>query len=211
MVNQGYLVIAPNYRGSSGYGKEFMDANYRDLGGGDLNDVLDAAEWIKKSPFVDPKKLVVMGGSYGGYLTMMALTKAPDMWAAGVAIVPFVNWTTELANEDPNIRQTDIAIMGDPAENKALYADRSPINFIDRIKAPLLLLAGAQRSALSRDRSPAGRCGNQEEWRLCADEDLRERGPQLLAHRNQKDAYQRVSDFLKVRVPSPGCGCSIYE
>ncbi len=118
VVNQGYLVIAPNYRGSTGYGKEFLYANEHDLGGSDLADVLDAAGWIKKSPFVDPKKLVVMGGSYGGYLTMMALTKAPDIWAAGIAITPFVNWTTELANVDPNIRQTDIAIMGDPADKQ---------------------------------------------------------------------------------------------
>jgi dipeptidyl aminopeptidase/acylaminoacyl peptidase len=211
VVNQGYLVIAPNYRGSSGYGKEFMYANNRDLGGGDLNDVLDAAEWIKKSPFVDPKKLVVKGASYGGYLAMMALTKAPDQWAAGVAIVPFVNWTTELANVDPNVRQTDIAIMGDPAENKALYADRSPINFIDRIKAPLLLLAGGNDP----------RCPATEAQQVAAA--IKKNGGfvQLKIYENEghgfsrietlKDAYQRVSDFLKVRVPSPGCGCSIYE
>ena len=211
LVNQGYLVIAPNYRGSSGYGKEFMYANGRDLGGSDLNDVLDAAECIKKSPFVDPKKLVVMGASYGGYLTMMALTKAPDLWAAGVAIVPFVNWTTELANADPNIRQTDISIMGDPVENKALYADRSPINFIDRIKAPLLLMAGGNDA----------RCPATEAQQVAAA--IKKNGGfvQLKIYENEghsfsrietvKDAYQRVSDFLKVRVPSPGCGCSIYE
>ena len=136
LVNQGYLVIAPNFRGSTGYGKEFMNANYRDEGGGDLNDIVDAAEWISKSGFVDKKKLVSMGGSYGGYLTMMAVTKYPDMWAAGVSIVPYVNWFTELATEDPAIREYDISIMGDPVQNKALYEDRSPINFIDRIKAP---------------------------------------------------------------------------
>ena len=85
IVNQGYLVIAPNYRGSTGYGKEFTDANLGDAGGQELNDVLDAADWIKKSGFVDPKKLIVMGGSYGGYLSMMAVTKAPDMWAAARA------------------------------------------------------------------------------------------------------------------------------
>src|SRR6266702_4200082 len=75
MVNQGYVVIAPNYRGGSGYGREFQDANRMDAGGGELHDVLDAAEFIKKSGFVDPKKMIVMGGSYGGYLSMMAVTK----------------------------------------------------------------------------------------------------------------------------------------
>ncbi len=97
-------MIAPNYRGSSGYGKEFEDANLHDMGGGDLEDVISAAEWIKKTGFIDPKKVAVMGGSYGGYLTMMAVTKAPDLWAAGVPIVPFVNWFTEIENEDPLLR-----------------------------------------------------------------------------------------------------------
>jgi dipeptidyl aminopeptidase/acylaminoacyl peptidase len=210
IVNQGYLVIAPNYRGSTGYGKEFMNANYHDLGGGDLSDVLDAADWIKKSAFVKPDKLVVMGSSYGGYLTMMALTKAPEVWAAGVAIVPFVNWTTELANSDPNIRQADIAIMGDPVEKKALYDDRSPINFIDRVKAPLLLLAGGNDARCPRGEAEQVVAAIKKrgfvQLKIYEDE-----GHQFSRIENQIDAFQRVSDFLKVRVPSPGCGCSIYE
>ena len=85
-----------------------------------------------------------MGGSYGGYMSMMAVTKAPEVWAAGVPIVPFVNYFTEIENEDPVLREMDLATMGDPVKNKALYEDRSPIFFIDKIKAPLLLLAGGQ-------------------------------------------------------------------
>ena len=211
IVNQGYLVIAPNYRGSTGYGKQFTDANLGDAGGQELNDVLDAAAWIQRSGFVDPKKLIVMGSSYGGYLTMMAVTKDPAMWAAAVPIVPFVNWFTEIANEDPSLREYDLATMGDPVKNKALYEDRSPINFVDQIKAPLLLLAGG-----NDPRCPA------EESQQVADA-VRKRGGtvQLKIYQaeghgfarveNQIDAYQRLSDFLKVHVPSPGCGCTIYE
>ncbi len=142
MANQGYIVIAPNYRGSTGYGKEFQHANLFDMGGGDLQDVLAAADWIKQTGYVDPKKLILMGGSYGGYMTMMGVTKSPEMWAAGVPIVPFVNWFTEIQNEDPVLQQSDLATMGDLQKNKALYEDRSPINFVDKIKAPLYLLAG---------------------------------------------------------------------
>ncbi|HEV7550133.1 MAG TPA: prolyl oligopeptidase family serine peptidase, partial [Candidatus Angelobacter sp.] len=94
LVNQGFFVIAPNYRGSSGYGKEFMDANRFDMGGGDLEDVISAADWITKTGFIDARKVAVSGGSYGGYLTMMAVTKAPELWAAGVSVIPFVNWFT---------------------------------------------------------------------------------------------------------------------
>ena len=142
LVNQGYMVIAPNYRGSTGYGKEFQHANLFDMGGGDLQDVLAAADWIKQTGFLDPKKIALMGGSYGGYMTMMGVTKAPDVWAAGIPIVPFVNYFTEIAHEDPVLREMDLATMGDPEKNKELFHDRSPIFFVDQIKAPLLLLAG---------------------------------------------------------------------
>jgi dipeptidyl aminopeptidase/acylaminoacyl peptidase len=211
IVNQGYLVIAPNYRGSTGYGKAFNDANMGDAGGQELNDVLDAAEWIKKSGFVDPKKLIVMGGSYGGYLSMMAVTKAPDMWAAGVPIVPFVNWFTEIANEDPSLREYDLATMGDPVKNKALYEDRSPVNFVDQIKAPLLLLAGGNDPRCPPEESQqvadaVKKRGGTVQLKIYQDE-----GHGFARVENQIDAYQRVSDFLKVHVPSPGCGCSVYE
>ena len=211
IVNQGYLVIAPNYRGSTGYGKQFTDANLGDSGGGDLNDVLDAAEWIKKSGFVHPKKLIVMGGSYGGYLSMMAVTKAPDMWAAAVPIVPFVNWFTEIANEDPSLREYDLATMGDPVKNKALYEERSPINFVDQIKAPLLLLAGGNDPRCPADEAQqvadaVKKRGGTVQLKIYKDE-----GHGFARIENQIDAYQRVSDLLKVRVPSPGCGCSVYE
>jgi len=211
IVNQGYVVIAPNYRGSTGYGKAFTDANLGDAGGQELNDVLDAAEWIKKSGFVDPKKLIVMGGSYGGYLSMMAVTKAPEMWAAGVPIVPFVNWFTEIANEDPSLREYDLATMGDPVKNKALYEDRSPINFVNQIKAPLLLLAGGNDPRCPAEESQqvadaVKKRGGTVQVKIYQDE-----GHGFARVPNQIDAYQRVSDFLKVHVPSPGCGCSVYE
>ena len=104
-ANQGYMVLAPNYRGSTGYGKEFQQANLFDMGGGDLQDVLAGVDWIKQTGHLDPKKIAVMGGSYGGYLSMMAVTKSPETWAAGVPIVPFVNWFTEIENEDPVLRE----------------------------------------------------------------------------------------------------------
>lgn len=211
IVNQGYVVIAPNYRGSTGYGKQFTDANMGDAGGGELDDVLDAAEWIKKSGFVDPKKLIVMGGSYGGYLSMMAVTKAPDIWAAGVPIVPFVNWFTEIANEDPSLREYDLETMGDPVKNKALYEGRSPINFVDQIKAPLLLLAGGNDPRCPAEESQqvadaVKKHGGTVQLKIYQDE-----GHGFARVDNQIDAYQRISDFLKVHVPSPGCGCSVYE
>src|SRR5207302_9719268 len=89
-----------------------------------------------------PSRLSVSGGMDRGCLSTMVVTKGPEIGAAGVPIVPCVNWFTEIQNEDPVLQQSDLATMGDLVKNKALYEDRSPINFVDRIKAPLYLLAG---------------------------------------------------------------------
>ncbi len=201
MTNQGYIVIAPNYRGSTGYGKEFQDANLFDMGGGDLQDNLTAADWIKRTGYVDPKKLIVMGGSYGGYMTMMAVAKAPAMWAAGVAIVPFVNWFTEIENEDPALQQSDLATMGDPVKNKALFEDRSPINFIDKVKAPLLLLAGGHDPRCPKTETlqvveAIKKRGGVVEYKIYENE-----GHGFSRVENQIDAYKHVADFLKAHVP----------
>jgi dipeptidyl aminopeptidase/acylaminoacyl peptidase len=211
MVNQGYFVIAPNYRGSTGYGKEFQQANLFDMGGGDLQDVLAAADWIKQTGYVDPKKLILMGGSYGGYMTMMGVTKAPEVWAAGVPIVPFVNWFTEIQNEDPVLQQSDLATMGDLEKNKALYEDRSPINFIDRIKAPLYLLAGGNDPRCPKTEAQQvvdaiKKRGGVVEYKVYENE-----GHGFAKVENQIDAYRRVADFLKAHVPPADCGCSLNE
>ena len=211
MVNQGYMVIAPNYRGSTGYGKEFQQANLFDMGGGDLQDVLAAADFIKQTGFLDPKKVTLVGGSYGGYLTMMGVTKAPDTWAAAVPIVPFVNWFTEIQNEDPVLRQSDLATMGDPEKNKDLFHDRSPIFFVDQITAPLLLMAGGHDP----------RCPNEESQQVA--DAIKQRGGKVELKiyeneghgfarvENQIDAFKRASDFLKAHVPPADCGCKVTE
>jgi dipeptidyl aminopeptidase/acylaminoacyl peptidase len=209
VANQGYIVIAPNYRGSTGYGKEFQQANLFDMGGGDLQDVLAAAEWIKQTGYVDPKKLIVMGGSYGGYMSMMAVTKAPDVWAAGVPIVPFVNYFTEIENEDPVLRESDIATMGDPEKNKDLYRDRSPIFFVDQIKAPLLLLAGGNDPRCPKTEAQQVVDAIKKRNGVVDYKVYENEGHGFSRVDNQIDAYKRVSDFLKAHVPPADCSCEI--
>jgi dipeptidyl aminopeptidase/acylaminoacyl peptidase len=211
ILNQGYIVIAPNYRGSTGYGEKFQNANVMDMGGQDLQDVLAATDFIGKTGYVDPKKFIVMGRSYGGYMTMMAVTKAPDKWAAGVAIVPFVNWFTEVQNEDPSLQASDKATMGDPVKDKALWEDRSPINFVDRIKAPLILIAGGNdprcpKTEAEQVAEAIKKRGGTVQLKIYEDE-----GHSFGRWEDVIDHFKRVSDFLKVQVPSPGCGCELTE
>jgi dipeptidyl aminopeptidase/acylaminoacyl peptidase len=210
-ANQGYMVLAPNYRGSTGYGKDFEMANLFDLGGQDLQDVLAGVDWIKQTGHLDPTKIAVMGGSYGGYLTMMAVTKAPEIWASGVAIVPFVNWFTEIQNEDPSLQQSDLATMGDPAKNKALFEERSPINFIGQIKAPMLLLAGGHdprcpKSETQQVVDAIKKRGGTIDYKIYENE-----GHGFARVENQIDAYKRVADFLLAHVAPADCSCSLTE
>jgi dipeptidyl aminopeptidase/acylaminoacyl peptidase len=210
-VNQGYMVLAPNYRGSTGYGKEFQQANLFDMGGGDLQDVLAGVDWIKQTGHLDPKKIAVMGGSYGGYLSMMAVTKASDVWAAGVPIVPFVNWFTEIENEDPVLQQSDLATMGDPVKNKALYEERSPINYVDQIKAPLLLLAGGHDPRCPKSETQQVVDAIKKRGGTVDSKVYENEGHGFARVENQIDAYKRVADFLLAHVVPADCSCSINE
>ncbi len=210
-VNLGYVVIAPNYRGSSGYGKAFQDANRMDAGGAELQDIVDAAEFIKKSHYVDQKNIVLMGRSYGGYLTLMGVTKFPDEWSAGVPIVPFANWFTAYQNEDATLQASDHQFMGDPVTNKSLWMDRSPAMFVDRIKVPLIILAGGHDPRCPKTEAEAiaqsiRKNGGKVQLKVYEDE-----GHVFSKMENILDAYKRISDFLKTYAPSPGCGCSVYE
>ncbi|HKW19384.1 MAG TPA: S9 family peptidase [Terriglobales bacterium] len=209
IVNQGYMVIAPNYRGSTGNGKAFEDANLFDMGGGDLQDVLAATDFLKATGYPDPKKLIAMGASYGGYLTMMAVTKAPEVWAAGMPIVPFVNWFTEIENEDPILQQSDIATMGDPKKNPDFFRERSPFFFVDQIKAPLFLLAGGHDPRCPKEETiqvvdEIKKHGGVVDYKIYEDE-----GHGFARVENQIDAYRRVTNFLKAHVPPADCGCRV--
>jgi dipeptidyl aminopeptidase/acylaminoacyl peptidase len=209
LVNQGYFVIAPNYRGSAGYGKEFEDANRFDMGGGDLEDVISAADWIAKTGYVDIKKIAVMGGSYGGYLSMMAVTKAPDRWAAGVPFFPFVNWFTEMENTDPNGREYALANMGDPMKDKERLKDRSPIYFVDQIKAPLMLIAGGNDPRCPKTEAEqvvqaVKKRGGVVELKIYDNE-----GHGFAKIENQIDAFTRIADFLKKYAEPAKCGCNV--
>ncbi|HEY2390974.1 MAG TPA: S9 family peptidase [Candidatus Angelobacter sp.] len=211
LVNQGYFVIAPNYRGSSGYGKEFQDANRFDLGGGDLDDVISAADWMVKTGYVDTKKIAVIGGSYGGYLTMMAVTKAPERFAAGVPWIPFVNWFTVFENTSPELREFILANMGDPNKDVARFKDRSPIYFVDQIKAPLLLLAGGNDPRCPRTEAEQVAQAVKKRGGIVDLKIYENEGHGFTKIENLIDSYTRIAEFLKKYVPPEKCGCNIND
>ncbi|HKM91008.1 MAG TPA: S9 family peptidase [Candidatus Acidoferrales bacterium] len=142
LVSRGYVVIAPNVRGSTGYGLEFQNANVKDLGGGDLEDEVAGAKFMVATGYVDEKKIGITGGSYGGYMTLMAIGKKPDLWAAAVEQYGIINWFTMLQHEDPFLQEYEKSLLGDPEKDRAVYENASPIKFLRSAKAPLLVLQG---------------------------------------------------------------------
>ncbi len=135
----GYTLFAPNIRGSTGYGVDFQNLNIHDVGGGDLRDVEEAAKYLRTRPEVDPMRIALVGASYGGYMTYLGLTKLPEYWAAGAAIVGITDWREMYDLSDALFRSFIERYFGTPEENPELYRTRSPINFIENIRAPLLI------------------------------------------------------------------------
>ena len=142
LSSRGYICIAPNVRGSTGYGMAFQKANFQDLGGGDLQDEVYATKFLVDTGYVDPKKIGITGGSYGGFMTLMAIGKAPDIWAAAVEMYGIISWYTMLQHEDPFLQQYEKTLLGDPVKDKIVYENTSPIKYIRDEKAPLLVLQG---------------------------------------------------------------------
>ena len=143
LLSQGYAVFEPNVRGSSGYGKAYTHLDDVEDRMDSVADIEAAVEWLHDYPAVDPDRIAVMGGSYGGFMTLAALTEFPDLWAAGVDIVGIANFVTFLENTGDWRRELREAEYGSLSGDREFLESVSPINNIERITAPLFVLHGA--------------------------------------------------------------------
>ncbi len=148
VANRGYAVLQPNFRASTGYGKKFLNAGNMQWGEKMQDDITWGVKHLVDQGIVDPKRVGIMGGSYGGYATLAGLAFTPDVYAAGVSIVGPSNLITLLDSIPPYweaIRKMFVERMGDPAsaEGKARLEKQSPLNSAEKIKSPLLVIQGA--------------------------------------------------------------------
>lgn len=148
LSNRGYAVLQPNFRGSTGYGKKFLDAGNLQWGDKMQDDVTWGAKYLIAQGIADPKRIGIMGGSYGGYATLAGVTFTPDLYAAAVDIVGPSNLITLLQTIPPYwepIRQLFYKRMGDPnnPEDRSRLERQSPLNAANKIKTPLLVAQGA--------------------------------------------------------------------
>ncbi len=155
LANRGYAVLQVNYRGSTGFGKNFTNAGNREWAGKMHNDLIDAVNWAVKEKVADQRKVAIMGGSYGGYATLVGLTFTPEVFACGVDIVGPSNINTLLSSIPP-YWAPQLAVfkerVGDfsTAEGKKFLESKSPLNFIDKIQRPLLIGQGQNDPRVKR-------------------------------------------------------------
>ena len=142
LASRGYIVIQPNPRGSTGYGHAFQTANFQDLGGGDLKDELAAKEFLVATGYADAARFGITGGSYGGFMTLMAIGRAPDAFAAAVQQYGIIDWRTMWEHEDAGLQAYQKSLLGDPTNFPKVYDASSPLTYIKAAKAPLLSLQG---------------------------------------------------------------------
>jgi dipeptidyl aminopeptidase/acylaminoacyl peptidase len=195
-VQRGYAVFAPNIRGSAGYGKHYagLDDVERRLDA--VADVEAGWRWLVRSGLADPGRVAIVGGSYGGFLVLAALVTHPELWAAGVDIVGIANFATFLENTGPYRRRLRESEYGDPERDAELLRDISPIHRVDRIRAPLMVIHGA-----NDPRVPVGEAeqivaslrarGADVEYLRFEDE-----GHGLARLENRLIAYPSIADFL---------------
>jgi dipeptidyl aminopeptidase/acylaminoacyl peptidase len=139
-IDRGYVVICPEYRGSTGYGEKHHNAI--DYGGYEVDDTLSAVEYLKTLPHVDPERLGMMGWSHGGYITLLSVFRERTPFKAASAMVPVTNLVFRLSYKGPayqRIFSTQSRVQGLPFEKPALYVDRSPLYHVDKLRIPLLV------------------------------------------------------------------------
>jgi dipeptidyl aminopeptidase/acylaminoacyl peptidase len=148
LANRGYAVLSVNFRGSTGFGKKYVNAGNKEWAGNMHNDLLDAVRWAVDQKIADPKRIGIMGASYGGYATLVGLTFTPDVFACGVDIVGPSNIFTLLSTIPP-YWQPAVQMFRDRVgdfnseEGKKFLEERSPLGLVDRIRKPLLIGQGA--------------------------------------------------------------------
>jgi dipeptidyl aminopeptidase/acylaminoacyl peptidase len=196
MVSRGWAVLAPNYRGSTGYGREWQLASRFDLGGSDTEDVVAGADHLVREGLVDPARIAVTGRSWGGYLTMTALTGYPGRWAGGSAVVPFLNWFTSHANSREDLQHWDRENFGDPERDHELYYERSPFFFLERIAAQVQMICGAHDVRCPASESVQARDRLLGLGKVCDLALYEDEGHSFLKIENVIDAKRRQVAFL---------------
>jgi dipeptidyl aminopeptidase/acylaminoacyl peptidase len=196
LLNRGYAIFAPNVRGSSGYGTRFLNMDNVRKRMDSVKDLAHGAFWLRVSGRIDPTRMAVYGGSYGGFMVLAAITNYPDLYAAAIDVVGIANWVTFLEKTGAYRRAAREAEYGSLERDREFLESISPIHQVDKIKTPLMVIHGA-----NDPRVPVGEAeqivaalksrGVPVEYLRYEDE-----GHGLIKLANRLDAYPKMAEFL---------------
>ncbi|GAB1470817.1 hypothetical protein MASR2M66_16950 [Chloroflexota bacterium] len=197
MVSLGWTVLAPNYRGSTGYGKKWQNASRYDMGGVDADDCAAGVKYLMENNLAEKGRVAVTGRSHGGFLTMCCLTFQPLLFAGGSAVVPFLNWINSHKNSRDDLQHWNIENMGDPQDNHEIWVSHSPYFFLDQVNAPVQMICGGNDPRCPASESIEAHeklkeLGRNAELHLYKDE-----GHAFLKIENVVDAEIKRIEFLK--------------
>lgn len=197
LLHRGIAVMAPNFRGSTGYGISFQRLIHRDWGGGELKDIEAAARYLQSLPWADASRLAIFGGSFGGFATLSAVTRLPQYWAAAVDIVGPSNLVTFAKSVPPTWRRFMKQWVGDPEEDREFLLERSPITYVDQVRAPLLVIQGKNDPRVVKAESDQmverlRQLGRAVEYVVFEDE-----GHGFTRRANLQKAYRLTAEFLE--------------
>ena len=208
LVNHGYAILAVNNRGSSGYGKTFYKMDDQNHGDKDLKDCIAGKDWLAAQDIIDPSKIGILGGSYGGFMTMAALTYAPEEFKVGVNLFGVTNWMRTMKNIPPwweSFKEALYTEMGNPYTSDSIRLKQiSPLFHTDKVTKPLMVLQGAKDPRVLKIESDeivegVRKNGVPVEYVLFDDE-----GHGFVKKVNQIEAYSRILKFLDKHLKGEG-------
>ena len=196
IVHRGMALVVPNIHGSTGYGRAWQVAIHKDWGGIDLRDLRAVSDWMTKQPDFDQKRLAVYGGSYGGFATLMCVTRIPELWRCAVDVFGVANLITMLESAQPNWRRFLARWIGDVERDREKLVERSPITHIENVRCPMLILQGENDPRVPKEESDQvverlRGLGRRVEYIVYSGE-----GHGFTKRANAEDAYGRILDFL---------------
>ena len=196
LVHNGMALVVPNIHGSTGYGRAWQVAIHKDWGGIDLRDLRAVSQWMMKQPDFDQKRLAVYGGSYGGFATLMCVTRIPDLWRCAVDVFGVANLITMIENAQPNWRRFLARWIGDVERDREKLVERSPITHIENVRCPMLILQGENDPRVPQEESDQvverlRALGRRVEYVVYPGE-----GHGFTKRANAEDAYSRIVKFL---------------
>lgn len=199
LANRGYAVLQSNYRGSTGYGQKFLTAGFKEWGGKMHDDLVDGVNWLVKEGIADPKRVAIMGGSYGGYATLVGLTLTPEVFTVGVSNVGISNLLSFYKNRPPYWSPYNTLWarrVGDLEKDAEMLKSRSPLFFVAQVRAPLMIAHGKNDARVVAAESEQmvkemRRAGKQVEYVVYEDE-----GHRMARPENKYHFYARAEEFL---------------